>query len=340
MKPNALDLINQIDPTLIDAHIRYEEKLTKTVSRTRFFKIGTIAATVAILFGIMLTVILIGNRPAPYAFMDHDGFYELNKDGKTEHSSKFSSGGHTVISPNTASTEEKGDISEEITIGGTSHRVTSYLSQEGSSLLYALDAPKYDVPFYNEMQRPSVLFDARTGAVTGISHVALDSAPGLGKSAEDYTAFALRAINTYLPYLKSENLKVKNAVSMKEHTSENSLGFILFDYYVKEVRTAMRVSVFFSGGTIFSIGVYDYFDTEELETMDLYYDHAEHQRLLSSFTEYLLGDMTLVKEKYSDGVLTPSVRGGYAISYDLTVQAKDADGTLYKETFTLEIQLG
>ena len=190
------------------------------------------------------------------------------------------------------------------------------------------------------MQRPSVLFDARTGAVTGISHVALDSAPGLGKSAEDYTAFALRAINTYLPYLKSENLKVKNAVSMKEHTSENSLGFILFDYYVKEVRTAMRVSVFFSGGTIFSIGVYDYFDTEELETMDLYYDHAEHQRLLSSFTEYLLGDMTLVKEKYSDGVLTPSVRGGYAISYDLTVQAKDADGTLYKETFTLEIQLG
>ena len=34
-----------------------------------------------------------------------------------------------------------------------------------------------------------------------------------------------------------------------------------------------------------------------------------------------------------------AVKGGYAISYELTVKAKDANGTVYKEIFTLEIQL-
>lgn len=339
MKQTTLDLIDTIDPDLIDAHIRYEEALTKAASRTRLWKLCTVAASLAILICVTLALVLIGNRPAPYAFMDHEGFYELNKDGKTERDGSFASDGHTIIFADTVITDKKGDISEEITIDGTPHRVTSYLSQEGSSLLYAIDAPKYNVPWYNEAKSPSVSFDAASGTVTGIANVALDKTPGLGKSPEAYTVDALNAISTYLPYLKRENLKVKNSVSMKEHTSQNSLGFILFDYYVKGVRTALRVSVFFSGGTIFSIGVYDYFDTAKLETVDLHYDKDEHERLLSSFVEYVVSDMTLVDKTLTEGAVVESVRGGYAISYDLTIKAKDVDGTLHKEIFTLEIQL-
>ena len=339
MKHDTLDLIGTIDPKLIDAHIRYEESLTKNAFRARLWKLCAIAATFTVLISLTLVAILITNRPAPYAFMDHEGFYELYKRGETEHNSNFASDGHTVLYTAPVLNGTIDDISEEITIEGRPHRVTAYLSQEGSSLRYGLDAPKYNVPFYNEAQTPSVSFDAESGAITGIANVTLDRTPGLGKSTEAYTVDALNAIRTYLPYLKSENLKVKNAVSMKEHTSQHSLGFILFDYYVKGVRTALRVSVFFGGGTIFSIGVYDYFDTAKLENIDLTYDKSEHEHLLSSFTEYVVADMTLIDKTLSDGAVVPSVKGGYAISYELTVKAKDANGTVYKEIFTLEIQL-
>ncbi len=337
MKQTVLDMLNAIDPALIDAHIRYDERLTVQKSRSRLFRLTAIAATLALLSATLLTVFLLGNRPAPYAFMDHDGFYEVDNGNIVD--SPFRHDDEKITIDNTAPVPSVGNVPDEITVNGVTHRVTVPLSNEGTSLHFALDAPKYHVPYYNENDIPSVLFDAATGTVTGISHVALDITPGLSKTVEEYTEYATRAIKTYLPYLHADNLRVKNAVSMKEHTSEYSLGFILFDYYVKEVRTAIRVSVFFGGGTIFSIGVYDYFDLTALDESNFTYSQAEHQTLLTSFTNYALGDMELIEKTLSEGVLVLGAKGSYAISYDLTLKARDADGTVHESAFVLEIEL-
>ena len=186
---------------------------------------------------------------------------------------------------------------------------------------------------------PTVTIDATSVKITGFDHIVLDTTPGLGKSLDDYILSAKYAISTYMPYLDTASLVVKNAASMAEHSSAYAYGFILFDYYVEDIRTAMRVSVFFYGGKIISIGVYDFFDLSALDKASLAFDAKAHTAMLTSFADYACGDMEKLSSTVSEGVLVMGARGEYAISYEVTVTARDAEQREYSHTFTLEIEL-
>jgi len=339
MKDLLWNAIESLDDDLLAEHVEKRDSpkdaaFGQQKKGIRPLRAALIAATAALLSAMLLFTLLFDRTP--YAFMEHEGFYQINTGNRTDPAFRHA---EDLVTPDELSPiPVTGTIPESITVNGETLAVKDCLLHQGATLLYGLDAEKYTIPFINDHTSPTVTVDALTGRVTGIENVAIDHSPGLGKTAEDYIGYARTAVLTYLPYLDCEGLRIKNYASMLDHSSPNAYGFILFDYYLGDIRTALRVSVFFGGGTIFSIGVYDYFDLSSLDGTPVI-DREEHETLLTSFADYACGDMTEIQKTVSDGVLVMGAKGRYAMSYTMTLTAEDPDGKEHTQIFTLEIEL-
>lgn len=333
MKHVLWEAIEAIDTELLTEHIDKTERAKRPTAPS--FRVLMIAAALILLTALLFVTLAFGRED--FAFMNDEGFYQVS--GQSGQDPVFRNDEDLVTVDPLATVPVQGKLPTSITVDGKTLALTDCLAHRGASLSYGLDAPKYTVPFFNDHSRPTVTLDAVSGAVTAIENIAIDRSPGLSKTVDEYIAYAERAILTYLPYFQKEGLSVKNSASMKEHPIPEAYGFILFEYYVGTLRTDISIAVFFGGGTIFSIGIYNYFDLSGLKQDTLDFSKEEHEKLLLSFADYVCGDMEKLSETVSEGTLVMGAKGSYAMAYTVAVTARDRSDTVHSQTFTIEIEL-